>query len=377
MLMTAAVVRETGRFEIEDVDLDEPRPDEVLVRIAAVGICHTDLAVRDRHIPLPLPAILGHEGAGIVVRVGSCVTAVEPGDHVIVSYGSCGGCTPCREERPFQCDRFVSCNVGGGRLDGSPTVSQQGKPLTAAFFAQSSFATHALTLERNVVKVAADLPFHILAPLGCSIQTGAGAVFNALRAQAGQSIAVFGAGAVGLSAVMAAAAVDCRPIIAIDVHPARLDLARSLGATHAIDARHEDPIAAIRSITGSGAVHAVEATGVPDVMAQAFEALARAGTLVVLGVAPPGATMEIDAAGVLNGKTVRGAIEGESVPASFLPQLIELYRSGRFPIDRLVTCYPFDQINRAAEAGQSGEVVKPVLILPESLADHPVPSSNT
>lgn len=367
MLITAALARENKRFEMEEVRLDDPRHDEVVVRIVAVGICHTDLAVRDGHIPLPLPAILGHEGAGIVERVGSSVTSVVPGDHVVISYGSCGACGSCDRDRPFECDSFVPCNVGGGRLDGSRTAWRGDEPLTAGFFAQSSFATHALTLERNVVKVEKDLPFHLLAPLGCGVQTGAGAVLNALRAGSGESICVFGAGAVGLSAVMAAAAVACDPIIVVDIHPARLELARSLGATHIIDARTQDPVAQVRAITGEGTRHAVEATGVPRVMRQAYEALSRTGTVIVLGVAPPGATIELDAAGILNGKTVRGAIEGESVPSTFLPELLDLYRAGRFPIDRLVTCYPFDEINRAAQAAETGEAVKPVLMLAESI----------
>jgi aryl-alcohol dehydrogenase len=364
MEIQAAVCREKGSFALEQVDLAEPQADEVLVKIVACGMCHTDLAVRDQHLPLPLPAVLGHEGAGIVERVGAGVTKFRRGDHVVLSYGSCGKCGNCLAGRPAYCAEFLAYNVGTRRPDGSCTHQQQGKPITGAFFYQSSFATYALTHVRNVVKVANDLPLEVLAPLGCGIQTGAGAVFNCLRPQAGSSIAIFGAGAVGLSAVMAAAVAGCAVIIVVDVLESRLVLARELGATCVVNAKNADAVAAVREASGGGVDSAVEATGIPAVMTQAFDSLNGTGTVVVLGVAPAGATVSVDASGLLGGKKLRGAIEGESIPEVFIPQLIALWKAGKFPFDRLAKFYSFDQINEAAHDSERGLAIKPIIRMP-------------
>ncbi len=364
MQIQAAVCREKGSFTLEPVDLSEPQAEEVLVKIVASGMCHTDLAVRDQHLPLPLPAVLGHEGAGIVVRAGAGVSKVKPGDHVVLSYGSCGKCANCLSGRPAYCAEFIAYNVGTRRPDGSCTHQQHGKAITGAFFYQSSFATYALTHVRNVVKVADDLPLDVLAPLGCGIQTGAGAVFNCLRPQAGSSIAIFGAGAVGLSAVMAARVAGCAVIAAVDVQDSRLELAREFGATSVINARTADSVAAIREISGGGVDSAVEATGIPSVMTQAFESLNGTGTVIVLGVAPAGATVSVDAASLLGGKKLRGAIEGESVPEVFIPQLIALWKAGKFPFDRLAKFYSFGEINQAAHDSECGLAIKPIIRMP-------------
>jgi aryl-alcohol dehydrogenase len=362
MQIKAAVVREKGgAFSVESVDLDDPNDDEVLVRVVASGICHTDLAVRDQHIPLPLPAVLGHEGAGIVESVGANVTNVAVGDHVVLSYGSCGECANCLSGKPAYCALFMAYNLGTRRPDGTCTHHQQGKPLTASFFYQSSFATYALTHQRNLVKVGKHLPLEVLAPLGCGIQTGAGAVINCLKPAPGSSIAVFGLGAVGISAVMAAAAAGCGPIIAADVQDSRLGLARQLGATHTVNCRDGDPVADIKAIVAGGTDYAIEATGKPAVMTQAFDALNSTGTLVVLGVAPFGAQLSVDASALLGGKTIRGVIEGESVPAIFIPQLIALWEAGKFPFDKLERVYPLAEFNQAVHDCETGATVKPVI----------------
>ncbi|MBL8265350.1 NAD(P)-dependent alcohol dehydrogenase [Steroidobacter sp.] len=366
MDIQAAVIREKGgAFNLERVELAEPAADEVQIKIVASGMCHTDLAVRDQHIPLPLPAVLGHEGAGVVTAVGRGVTKVKPGDHVVLSYGSCGQCGNCLAGRPAYCAQFLAYNVGTRRPDGSCTHSKDGQPMTGCFFYQSSFATHALTHVRNIVKVDKDLPLEVLAPLGCGIQTGAGAVLNCLRPSAGSSIAVFGAGAVGLSAVMAAAVAGCSRIIAIDMQDSRLQLARELGATHVVNAKAGNAVEQVKAATGgAGADFAVEATGIPAVMTQAFDALNGTGTVVVLGVAPAGATVSVDISSLLNGKTLRGAIEGESVPDIFIPRLIELWQAGKFPFDRLAKFYSFEHINEAAEDSERGTTIKPVIRFP-------------
>lgn len=365
MEIQAAVCREKdGPFALEPVELSAPAADEVLVRIVASGMCHTDLAVRDQHLPLPLPAVLGHEGAGVVTAVGPGVTKFRAGDHVVLSYGSCGKCGNCVSGRPAYCAEFLAYNVGTRRPDGSCTHQQHGVAITGAFFYQSSFATYALTHVRNVVKVADDLPLEVLAPLGCGIQTGAGAVFNCLRPQAGSSIAIFGAGAVGLSAVMAAAVAGCAVIVAVDVQDSRLALARELGATVTVNAKTTDAVAAVRAASNGGVDGAVEATGIPAVMTQAFDALNGTGTVIVLGVAPAGATVSVDASALLGGKKLRGAIEGESVPEVFIPQLIALWKAGRFPFDRLAKFYAFDQINAAAHDSERGLTIKPIIRMP-------------
>jgi aryl-alcohol dehydrogenase len=362
MEIQAAIVREPhGQFSLEQVDLSEPNDDEVLVKIVASGICHTDLAVRDQHIPLPLPAILGHEGAGVVVSAGRNVAGIAVGDHVVLSYGSCGSCSNCLIGKPVYCSAFLSYNVGTRRPDGTCTHHQHGKPLTSLFFYQSSFATYALTHRRNVVKVAKHLPLEVLAPLGCGIQTGAGAVMNCLRPKPGSSIAIFGMGAVGLSALMAAVVVGCTTIVAIDVQDSRLELARQFGATLTLNGTRDKVIEVLRALPAPGVDYAVEATGIPAVMTQAFDSLNGTGTAIVLGVAPSGSTMSVDTQTLLSGKTLRGVFEGESVPAVFIPQLIALWEAGKFPFDKLERMYPLAEINKAVSDCESGRTIKPVI----------------
>lgn len=362
MKIRAAVVREKGKqFSIEEMDLDEPRDDEVLVRIVGAGICHTDMVARDQLYPVPHPLVCGHEGAGVVERVGAGVTKVKPGDHVVLSYVSCGTCANCRRGKPQYCFDLYQLNFGGARPDGSTTVHQNEKAIHAVFFGQSSFSTYSLAFERNVVKVREDVPLEILGPLGCGVQTGSGTVFNALCPEAGSSLAVFGAGAVGLSALMAAKTVGCLPIIAVDIKAKRLQLAQELGASHAINASEVDPVKEIKAITGGGANYSIEATGLPHVVRQAVDCLAPTGVCGLLGAAPFGAEVNLDVNTVLFGRTVRGVIEGESIPDLFIPRLIELYRGGLFPFDRLIKFYPFTEINRAVADSESGAVIKPVL----------------
>lgn len=362
--ISAAVVREKGgAFRLESVSLETPREDEVLVRVKGVGVCHTDLVVRDQHYPTPLPAVLGHEGAGVVEAVGARVTKVAVGDHVVLSFASCGSCRNCREGLPGYCADLYGRNFSGARPDGtSPCRDAGGERLSACFFAQSSFAEVAIATERNVVKIPSDVPVEIMGPLGCGIQTGAGSVINALRPVAGSSLAVFGAGAVGLSAVMAGRLVGCAQVIAVDVNPARLELARELGATDAIDARAEDPVERIRAITGEGAQHSLECTGLPAVARQAVDCLRLTGECGIVGAAPLGTEMTLDMNEVLFGRRVRGIIEGDSVPDLFIPLLIELWRQGRFPFDKLIRTYPLAEIGEAVRASEEGEVVKAVLI---------------
>jgi aryl-alcohol dehydrogenase len=361
--ITAAVVREEAQpFSIEELELEEPRADEVLVRVVATGVCHTDLIVRDQWYPVPLPAVLGHEGAGVVERVGESVVKVEPGDHVVLSFDSCGQCPNCARGRPAYCLNFFERNFGGARPDGSTGTSKDGDALHSHFFGQSSFASHALASERNVVKVREDAPLESLGPLGCGVQTGAGSVFNTLHPEAGTSIAVFGAGAVGMSAIMAAVVAGCTTIIGVDVKPNRLELARELGATHAINAAEADAVEEIGKITDGGADYTLETSGVSEVLRQAVDALAPLGVCGLVGAPPLGTEASLDINTILiPGKTVRGIVEGDSIPDIFIPRLIELYDQGRFPFDRLIEFYDLKDINQAAEDSEEGTVLKPVL----------------
>jgi aryl-alcohol dehydrogenase len=362
----AAVTRAPHQpMQIEDINIENPREGEVLVRISGVGICHTDVVMRDQLLPIPQPVVLGHEGAGVVEAVGSGVTKVAPGDAVVLSFNSCGHCPSCAHDAPAYCHDFGLHNFAGARSDGSSPLSVRGEVLHGNIFGQSSFATRALAHERNVVKVPADLPLHLLGPLGCGIQTGAGAVLNAFRLPAGANFAVFGAGAVGLSAVMAARIAGAATIFAVDLQPERLALALELGATHAISAR-EDAAAAIRAVCPAGVDFVLDTTGIAKVIEDAVTLLAPRGVCGILGASALDATLTFNEVFLMaGGRTVRGIVEGDSNPEVFIPELLTHYRAGRFPFDRLVRVYDFTDINTAFAEAESGVAIKPVLRMPQ------------
>jgi aryl-alcohol dehydrogenase len=365
MEIKAAVVSETGGdFSIDQLELSEPRDDEVVVRIAGVGICHTDLGARDGHLPIPAPpSVFGHEGAGVVEKVGARVTKVKPGDHVVLAWDYCGACAACKAGKVLYCLNFFLHNFHGARPDGTTTLRKGDQVIHGSFFCQSSFADFALANERNVVKVRDDVPLEVLAPTGCGVMTGAGAVMNALQARPGTSIAVFGAGTVGMSAILGAVVCGCTTIIAVDVNADRLEVAKELGATHTVNAAKVDPVKTIRDVTGGGAEYTLECVGNPKVLRQAVDSLPRLGVCGLLGVVPPGTEVGLDMDLLMNGRTVRGILGGDAIPDLFIPKLIELYSQGRFPFDRLITFYPFDEINQAVKDMEKGRVIKPVLRL--------------
>ncbi len=365
----AAVVHEKGGpFLLEEVELDDLRSDEVLVRMVATGLCHTDLSVRSGVIPFPLPAVLGHEGAGIVEEVGSAVRAFRPGDHVLASFTSCGACVNCHTGKPSNCDQFFPMNLlggphGGTRLDGSHTIHQDGLALNAHFFGQSSLARHAVVDERSLVKVDESAPLELLAPLGCGIQTGAGTVLNVLQPQPGSMLVVFGTGGVGLSAVMAAALTGAARIVAVDVVPSRLELAKELGATDVIDARGIDVGEALMEMSGGrGVDYIIESSGNLGAATVAVQILAARGTCALLGAPPAKSTVPVDVNYMHLGRRVIGVAEGDSVPQVFLPALVRLHELGKLPLEKLVRHYPFAEIEQAAADAESGAVIKPVLV---------------
>ncbi|TWI50914.1 aryl-alcohol dehydrogenase [Pseudomonas duriflava] len=360
----AAVTRSKGApFVIESARIRHPKEDEVLVRIVATGMCHTDMIIRDQEYPVPLPLVLGHEGSGVVEAVGPLVKNLNVGDHVVLTYGYCGHCLPCGSGHTAYCKEFFTRNFSGADPQGECAITdEQGQPLHDHFFSQSSFATYALSRENNAIRVPQEAPLELLDPLGCGIQTGAGAVINSLKVTPGSSFAAFGAGAVGLSAVLAAQVAGATTIIAVDVVPSRLELAKELGATHVINSKETDPVTAIRDITGGGVNFALESTGRPAVLRQAVDALGGLGSAGIVGAPPIGTTAAFDVNDLLlGGKTIRGIVEGDSVPKKFIPELVDLYLQGRFAFDKLVKLYPFEAINQAAKDSETGITLKPVI----------------
>jgi len=360
----AAVLREFGGdFKLETVHIDAPRAGEVLVCMGGSGICHTDLLMRTG-FPVPLPIVLGHEGSGVVEAVGPGVKRVKPGDHVVLSFNSCQQCPSCLKSQPAYCHQMVEYNVSGLRRDGSSALSQDGAKIHANFFGQSSFATHAIAYEVNTVPVPKNLPLEILGPLGCGVQTGAGAAINALRLQPGDSLAIFGGGGVGLSALLGALAVGAGPVIVVEPNAGRAALARELGAAHTIDpANSAHVLEEIKSLSGGGVTHAIDTTSIPEVVATAAESLLHNGMLGLLGFPRMDAMLQLRMMSMFSrGIGLKYIMEGDSDPQEFIPRLAELYRDGRFPFDRLINKFRFTDINAAAHAAETGEAVKPVLV---------------
>ena len=360
----AIVSHANAPFAFQQVELSAPRPDEVVVEIEASGMCHADLSAQSGSIPFPLPAVLGHEGVGRIVEIGSAVTEVAVGDRVVISFSWCGHCPACLRGAPVYCRDWPRLNlVGGGRSDGSTTLTCSGAPIHGHFFGQSSFSRLIVTTARATIKVPEDLPASILAPLGCGVETGVSAATAVLRPEPGARVAVFGVGGVGLSAVMGLKLTAAAQVIAVDIHPGRLDLARELGATDVIDARTGDTAEQIARLTGGlGLDGAIETSGNIGVLRSAIGSLAAKGTCVVIGVPSLGGKIDVDVVDlVARGLRLVGTNQGDANPRVFIPHLIELYRSGRLPIEKIVADFDFAAINKAAEASLDGTAIKPVL----------------
>lgn len=369
MDIQAAVSREAGKpFSLETLQLDEPRDDELRVRIVGVGLCHTDLVGAAGALPLRLPAVFGHEGAGIVEAVGRSVTKVVPGDRVVLSFDSCGGCPRCELHEPAYCRDFGPLNYRGRRRDGSPTLSDAAGPVAGSFLGQSSFASHVLARERNVVKLPDGMPLEIAGPLGCGVQTGAGAIMRSLACRAGSSLLVLGGGAVGLSAVLGAVVQSCARIVVVEPLAARRDLALQLGATEAVDPRAGDLAVALKALAPQGFDYALDTTGVPAVVeaaAAALNAHASFGFVAIPSAENIAARLPLTmTALMLRGLTYKGILEGDSDPDEFIPQLCALHMAGRFPFDRLVQRYSLAEINQAVADQHAGRCVKVVLLPP-------------
>lgn len=361
----AAVARiPGGEFSLEAVQVDTPRAGEVLVRIAGVGLCHTDLVFGQHLQIMKPPAILGHEGSGIVEQVGAGVTKVAVGDHVVLTFNSCGECQRCLDGAPAYCFSFPQLNYAGSRLDGSSAVRVGDEAVSANFFGQSSFASHAMAHERNVIPIDSEVPIELMGPLGCGVQTGAGAIINSLACHTGSSLLIIGGGAVGLSAVMGAVVQGCSKIIVAEPKEGRRAMAIELGATHVIDPLAVDLVTAVRAIVPPGVDFAFDNSGLKDVIVAAIGALAPHAKFGLVGMPP-----EVDDAITIPmnamigaGLSFIGIIEGDSDPDKFIPEMVALYRDGKFPFDRLITTYRLDEINTAVSDQHAGRCIKPVMI---------------
>jgi aryl-alcohol dehydrogenase len=362
LAIAAVAYDKESDFVLEEVRLDELKPDELLVKIEAVGVCHSDVTLKQIQ---PLPAVFGHEGVGIVEKIGSAVKSVQAGDRVVISYPFCGGCHQCGNHKPFLCDNFVKLTISGARLDGSATLFLDQKPITSACFSQSSFATRAITLENNVVKVDATIPEpQKLAALPCGVITGAGSVFNILEPGQNESLAVFGAGAVGLSAVMAARCLGANPIIVVDVVAERLALAKELGATHVINAK-TDVVEEIKAITGHGVSYSFETSGNLQAFNNCVASTEKGGTMAIATTPNITGTFELEGMAFLNQALRLISVQlGDSITREFIPRLIALSEAGEFPYEKLITYYDFHDINQAFKDSHEGLAIKPVLVMP-------------
>jgi Zn-dependent alcohol dehydrogenase len=358
-----------GRLKLQQVRLSTLQQHEILVEIHATGICHTDLSCMDGMLPISTPAVLGHEGAGIVLDAGSSVTHVAKGDKVLLSINTCQKCPNCLAGHPNYCEQGMPRNFGGCRLsDGSTTISTMGEKegeqisCFSSFFGQSSFSRHAIVDQSCVVKVPMDTDLKLFAPLGCGISTGVGAVLNTLDVKEGTSLAVFGVGSVGLSAVMAGKLRKAGTIIAIDLNPARLELATRLGATHIVDGKNSNVVEEIKKHAPNGVIYAVDCTGASTVIERMMESLAVRGRAAQVGLASPDKTVPIKILQhLLRGQEYVGCAGGDSVASEMLPFLMAQQRAGNFPLEQIVSYYEIKDHAKAFEDSRSGKAIKAVL----------------
>lgn len=362
-IKAAVCYTKAAPLQVCEAELAEPGETEVLVKMAGCGICHADLAARDQLHHVPLPAVLGHEGSGVVERVGAHVKTIKPGDPVVLCSYSCGECESCISGHPSCCEKNHAVNFSGVYADGTKRLRDKNGVALSSFFSQSSFATYAVADERNTVKVDGAVELSLLGPLGCGLQTGAGAVINRLRPKPGDTLAVFGCGSVGLAAVMAAKLCGCSKIIGIDAVPSRLSMALELGATHVINAKKITKVAEeVKHIAPGGAEYSLDTTGVPALINESLYCLKRGGNAAIVsstGDAVIGIQLQYALMGVC--KSLTGVVQGDSIPKLFIPRLVEFYKEGRFPFDKLVRYYGLDEINRAFEDTHNGSTIKPVI----------------
>ncbi|MGB6836182.1 MAG: Zn-dependent alcohol dehydrogenase [Dehalococcoidia bacterium] len=352
--MKAAVLYEVNKpLVIEEIDIDEPGPGQVMVKTVSSGVCHSDLHFIEGLWPTELPVVLGHEAAGVVERVGEGVTYVQPGDHVVMNFiPFCGTCRFCQTGRPVLCTQ--------GR--GSPEHLHKGDQRINVFISVSSFAERVVAPESGVVRVREDAPLDKLGIMGCAVATGVGAVLNTAKVEAGSSVAVIGLGGVGLNVVQGAALAAADPIIAVDVLDRKLEMAEGFGATHFVNASKDNPVKAVRALTGGGADYAFEVIGNPEAISQAFDMVHAGGEAIMVGLSPFGSKTSIDTRGLLSEKVLRGCSYGSIRPRVDIPRFIDLYMAGRLKLDELISrTYPLEGINEAFAAMKAGEVARSII----------------
>jgi len=364
MKIEAMITTPEKNFEKQTLNLTEPQAGEVLVRLVASGVCHTDATVLDKTIPVPPPVVLGHEGSGIVEKVGENVTAVEPGDHVVLGFSYCGTCDNCLEGNAGGCENMIPLNFGGKNERGETPLSTEENEDVSQFFGQSSFATYTTVDEKNIVKVDKDVDLRYLGPFGCGFMTGSGTVLNAIEPEPGNGFVVFGTGAVGISGMLAAKVAGAYPIIAVDIHDSRLELAKELGATHIINSKNEDPVEKIKEITGGkGAHYTLETTGVPEVTLSALRSLRVKGICATVAVGKNDLSFNVFDEVVANSLTLRGVIEGDAVPQLIIPKLVTFFKNNQYPVDQLVRFYDLEDVDQAFADSADGSVIKPIVVI--------------
>jgi alcohol dehydrogenase len=365
---------DTRPLVVEEVDLEGPGPREALVEVVAAGLCHSDLSVIDGTRPRPVPIVLGHEAAGIVRAVGPQVTEVRPGDHVVFSFvPSCGRCEYCTVGRPALCEPGNRANAAGVLLTGSTQFRRGPHERLHHHLGVSAFSQFTVAAVESLVRIDPDLPLERAALFGCAVITGVGAVVNTARVPAGSAVAVFGMGGVGLSAVMGAHAAGAHPIIAVDVIPAKLDLARRVGATHVVDARENDPVASIRDLTHGGAPYVFESVGSEQVLVQAYHATRRGGVTVAIGLPHPAKQLSVPAVSIVaEERTIAGSYMGSAVPCRDIPRFIRLHRAGLLPVERLLSrTITLEQLCEAFDALATGAAVRQVVRMTDGPAAAP------
>ncbi len=364
--MKAAILYEPNTpLKIEDVEIDDPQANEIMIKLEAVGVCHTDLSFMKGEMPIPVPIVVGHEGCGIVEKVGPGVTSVQPGDKVVSMVAfSCGMCRYCAEGRPTLCLEYLNVMMMAELPFFAGKRVHKGDQYMNQLFGLGSFAEYCVVHERAVVKVQNDAPSDVVCLLGCGVTTGIGAATNTAKVRPGESVVVYGVGGVGLSAVMGAKLAGAGNIIAVARSQNKLDMAKELGADHVINPREvDDPVARVKELTGGmGADVAIEAAGVASVIEQSFASIHNGGRCIVAGMAPMTATTSFAPFEFLLGKTIKGTVQGDIVSSIDVPRLVDMYMAGKLPIDKLITkSFSLDQVNEAFEAMENKEVLRSVI----------------
>ncbi|MGD0766130.1 MAG: Zn-dependent alcohol dehydrogenase [Dehalococcoidia bacterium] len=357
--MKAAVLYEQKKpLVVDDIQIEDPQAHEVLVKMAAAGVCRSDLHFIEGLWPAPIPMVMGHEGAGVVEKVGEHVKFVQPGDHVIFSWvPSCGVCRYCTQGRPYLCVAGPSSKM----MDGT-TRFRKGEQALFHQTAVSCFSEYTVTHETALVKIRDDMPLDRAALIGCSVMTGVGAVTNTAKVEMGSSVAVFGCGGVGLNVIQGAKLAGATKIVAVDTLDNKLEMAKAFGATDLINSTRENAVSGIRHLCAGGVDYAFEVIGIPEVVAQAFDAANRGGTVVMVGMPPHASPLTINTLGLFLGKTLKGAYYGSARFRIDMPALVELYMTGKLKLDELISrSYPLEEINDAFDALKRGEVARSII----------------